>query len=329
MLTHTYAVLLFVPLTLAECARTLSRRRVDWAVWLAILSASLGVLVSLPLLRAAKAVIPGVFPATSRLLANSYELLLGPAAGVLSAALILYCVSQFLALDQPSAPNPQPHLEFPELVALLAFVAIPFFAFFVAKIAGSPFVLRYAITSILGFSCLFGIAVAARPAAGLAVLLVLIGQIAINFLDYAKGTSVPEPVTSLELSTSANRFAEKYQIIRSAPNAELPIVLMVGDLQFLPIFHYAPPDLASRLVYLQSPGSDPNFAGAVRLRRLCGFPGRFETPEDFLRPSRFPGLHHPHFLRSNQRLRPRRGQRHRRERLRGCHSCLGDFQDKV
>jgi hypothetical protein len=87
---------------------------------------------------------------------------LTPAVGVLSAGLILYFVFKFASPNPPVPPNGRQSVELPEVVALIAFVAMPFFSFFVAKLTGAPFMLRYSISTVAGFGCLFGTCCAQR-----------------------------------------------------------------------------------------------------------------------------------------------------------------------
>jgi hypothetical protein len=51
MLTHSYAVLLFLPIIFGELARSVSLRRVDWPIWVAIMVASAAILPSVTLVR--------------------------------------------------------------------------------------------------------------------------------------------------------------------------------------------------------------------------------------------------------------------------------------
>jgi hypothetical protein len=282
ILTHTYAILLVVPLVLAELVRSVSARRADWAVWLAIVSSSPGVLVSLPLFRAAKAGIPpGIFPASLGSLANAYQFHLKPAVSVLSVTLILYFIFKLASPNPPLASNAGRTLELAETGALMAFVAMPFFSFFVARLTGAPFLYRYSISAVAGFGCVLGIVTAKRPPVGLGVLLFLVAQIGFTLAGYARGAILTEPATSIALSTRADEFAHRYQVMEAVPNRNSPIVLL-DNLEFLPIMNYAPANIVSRLVYLLDPGFDVNGEGFIRLQRLCRAPGRFERMADFL-----------------------------------------------
>jgi hypothetical protein len=269
ILNHAYGVLMIVPLTLAEFTRSLMLRRIDWTVWLAILASLAGILPTMTLWGGAKAGIQSIvfFPANFSVTANSYQFILGPAIAVFAAGLILYFVADFFRPDLSAAPHGEQSLELPELVALLAFAAMPFFAYLVSRLTGAPLFTRYCISTVIGFGCLFGIMMAKRPLAGLGVLLCLVAQIGITFVKYAQTDTIIEPTTSLRLSTKANDFAEMYRRMEALPDKTSPIVLL-DNLEFFPIIHYAPADIASRLVYV-SVGFQPNFEGYLNLQRFC------------------------------------------------------------
>jgi hypothetical protein len=254
-------------------------------VWLATVSPLSGALLYLPLLRSVKGGLPqGASPGFS-LLANSYQFHFGPAVGVLSAALMLHFVSIFglPELEPPSTARKQnEQLDPSEIVALLGFLAMPVFCFMVSKVMGVPLYSRYSISTVIGFSCLFGMVTAQKRLVGWGVLFFLFTQIAINFYQYTKSDSISEPSISLALSTRASEFAHVYQMMEALPDKNAPIVLLAGDHEFLPIMHYAPTNIASRLVYVLSPGNDVNGEGCAILRRLCNFPGRCERMADFL-----------------------------------------------
>jgi hypothetical protein len=161
---------------------------------------------------------------------------------------------------------------------------MPFFSFFVARLTGAPFLYRYSISTVAGFGCVLGIVTAKRPPVGLGVLLFLVAQIGLNQVGYAQGATVREPSSSLELSTRADEFERKYRAMEAVPDKNSLIVLL-DDLAFLPIMHYAPPNMASRLVYVVYP-HDLTGEGYIRLQRYCRAPGRVERLPEFLSTQR-------------------------------------------
>ena len=282
ILNHAYAIALFVPFGVAELVRAVTLRRVDRSVWLAITSASSGLLFSFSLYQGAKAGFATTpVPATFGVLASSYSAHLGPAVGILSVALILTFVFQFASPNPPEPLNEGKGLELPEVVVLVGFVALPFFTYLLAKLAGAPLFHRYSISAVAGFACLLGIVTAKRPPVALGVLLLLAAQIEFDFFQYAQSATLIEPSSSMGISTSADAFGIQYSLMAAVPNQDLSIVLL-DDLEFLPIMHYAPANIASRLVYVVSPKFDILGELYVLLQRFSRAPGRFARMSDFL-----------------------------------------------
>lgn len=279
--THTFAVVLVVPFALAEIARALSRRRIDWLVVPAIVLPVSGTLLSLRQFHAAKAgLLQGpFFPPTLGALVDSYQSHLGPSVTVLAAGLVLYFVFSLAPTGTAPEPAGKPTLEFPEVVAIVAFAAMPFFVFAVARLAGAPFFARYSISAMAGFGCVVGIVMAKRSAVGLGVVLLLLVRIGASFQQYAHAGIVVEPSGNNFLTPLAT-LTRKYEAMEALPDKKLPIVLM-DTVEFFPAMHYAPADLAPRLFYVPL-DFDSTGGGYNALRLCCGAPGQFETKEDFL-----------------------------------------------
>ena len=279
ILTHTYAILLVVPFASAEVVRLLSVRRVDWAVWLAIIAPLSGGLACLPLLWAAKAHIPGtIMPATLIAMVGSYTFHLAPALGVLCVGLILRFVFTFASAQLPRPRSAERALDLPESVALIAFVAMPFLSFMLAILTGAPYLARYSISAVAGFGCILGIVASRRRPVGLGVLLFLIAQIGISLLNFALTGDVIEPTTSIRLSTRSD-VSRTYDVMEAIPDKTSPIVLF-DDMEFASFMHYAPPELASRLVYAAW-DFDVNGEGYIRLQQCCRAPGAVKRLSEF------------------------------------------------
>jgi hypothetical protein len=278
ILNHTYGVLLLVPLGLAEFARALRLRRIDWAASLAIVASLAGVLPSLLLFRATKVFVPGLAPASFISAVKSYQTIFEPAVIVLVAGLILYFFLRFASPNPSAPPSEAQSLQLPEVIAIVAFSAMPFFAYFLARLTGAPFYFRYGISAVIGVACLFGILAAKKPAVGLCTLALLAAQIGLT-LKYAGADTLREPSTNIQLSTRADQFAHRYREMEAAPDKNSPIVLF-DDFEFLPTIYYAPPDIASRLVVPRF--SQVNFEFYIRLQRFSKVAGRGEIMPDFL-----------------------------------------------
>jgi hypothetical protein len=266
---------------MGELVRSVTVRRIDWPVGLALVFSLSAVSFSLPQWRTAKT-LPVLFsPAKGSALAKAYQFHLGPAAGVLAAGLFLYFLFKFAAPSRTEAPKREQSLEPFEVVALLMFVLMPFLAFVLARVTGAPLFGRYSISTVGGFACLFGVVSARRAPVGLGVLFILITQIGLNLFDYSNSVAIIEPSTSLALNTTPYAFAARYEMMETVPNKNLPIVFL-DDFEFLPLVHYAPPKLASRLVYILVPGLDVNGESQRVLQRLSGAPGKIDTMANFL-----------------------------------------------
>jgi len=295
ILNHTYAMMLVIPLALAESLRSISLRRFDWTAWLAIACSWSAVLFSIPLWRAARATVPVTFfPAKVSALAKSYQFHLAPAAGVLAAFLFLYFVFKFAAPGRAEAAKRDQSLELFEVVAVIGFVFMPFFTFLLARLTGAPIIERYSISTVAGFACLFGIVAARRAAVGLGVLAILVLQIGINLFEYVHTATIIEPSSSIALDTTPSTLANSYQMMETVTDKNLPIVIL-DDLESLPIIYYAPPELASRMVYVLPPGR--NVAGELIIRGNEFYLGSrpAETMANFL------SLHDTFLVQSNVR----------------------------
>lgn len=286
LLTHSYALILFIPLGFGELARNVRSRRFDWAVWLTLATASSAVLASVPLLHGLKTILPpDFFPPTLGALVRCYLLCL-PAIAVLVGVLALFCAAQFIGTPHGESKSIAA-LPWHETVALLGFVAVPGLAFLAARMAGAPLIPRYTISCVAGFACFFGIAAAKRRAIGMGVLMILLAQIGAGFALFVRGSSITEPSTSLQLGTREPAFAKDYELMGKAADKGLPIVL-TDSLTFLPLSYYAPADLASRFVFVASPG-DMNWESYFRLHNCCKPACGISRPSDFYAA-------HPEFL---------------------------------
>jgi hypothetical protein len=290
LLTHSYAVLLFVPFVIGEFTRTLVLRRVDWKLWLAILAPFLAVLFSLPLLHQAQTILTGQFPASLTAIIRTYLSLFAPAAVVWNAMVLLFCIDQAAGDDRrtPGQSAEPRHalnsLTAYELAAVLAFLAIPFFSFLAGRLTHAPVLPRYSLSAVAGIACLLGAASVKRTLVGSTMLLLLSAQIALDLWRFIHGDSIMEPTTSVSLSTSLKTYQqEKYKWIGANSHKQLPVAL-VDDLDFAQSFYYAPPEIASRLTYL--PFGDGNGEAYLRLINCCAARGRVSSLPDLLATSR-------------------------------------------
>jgi hypothetical protein len=283
LLTHSYAFLIFAPIALGELTRTVSRKRLDWPIWLAIAVSSLGVLASIPLVHRAVSEVGSLyfFSPGPRKFVALYASLLKPAAGVLVGWALLTCAVR-IVLRRTERVEQEPGFRPYEVAALCAFAAIPVFEYAAAILVGAPFMSRYGISAVAGIAGLLGAAVWKKPVVAIGTLLLLVGQIgvsALHFASFAYGSVLTEPVSRYNISTSIRDFDERYEWM--AAYKDLPVVLL-DDLDFMPTAYYAPPNLASRLVYVMVSRPDINGKGAARLRACCNSEPPVVEPADFL-----------------------------------------------
>jgi hypothetical protein len=264
LLTHSYAFLIFTPVVLGELSRTVARKRLDLPVWTTIVASSAGVLASLPFVYQAISVVQpfDFFSPNPLKLIIAYKDLLIPSVSVLVGWLIL----MRLVREKKESVGNERGLRGYEVVALWAFVAIPVIEYAAARLTGAPFLTRYGLSAIAGFAGLLGVAVEKRPAVAMGTLAVLVGQVGVAFLGFASGSVLVAPSSNYQISTGIREFSERYEWM--GEDKTLPIVLL-DDLDFLPTTYYAPPSVASQLVYTVWGKYDINGGGFERLRACC------------------------------------------------------------
>lgn len=260
--SHYYAVLLLFPLAVGEAVRSLSQRRLDWSIWVALGLAMTPLLLFLPLLEQAKTYSTHFWSqAYWKSIPESYYFLLIPAVFPLVAILLLSALDAALHPLGPGRRNHEVRLTPPihEIAAAFGFVAIPVVAVILAKLVTSAFTYRYALPSVIGFSILIAFAtyalLEARAILGVALVLSFLGGfIVLQVRSFQETIAVPE-----ELENT-------YKFLRSEPESRLPIV--ASDLHtFMILAHYAPPDIASRLVYLADPEASLRHLGHTAVDR--------------------------------------------------------------
>ena len=287
-LTHTYAVLLFVPIVIGEFTHFLISKRFDYALWLAIVLPGFAVLLSLPLFRALKALLrtEPFHVANVGILARSFESLLGPSAVVvLVVALLLVVIPELLRVQHSWIRRFHSSVPIYEVAAVVALFALPVIAFLIARVTGAPIFDRYYLGTLAGVSCLIAFGLADRPGAALLLLSVLFLRTVFDLKHYQDNITMEELSSRLEISTSHADFDVSYQRMRSDPHRDLPIVLL-DNLEFAPSFYYAPADILPRLVYFPLPPSDLLGVGYARLIRYCGARGRIDTVDNFTSQTR-------------------------------------------
>ena len=248
--SHYYAVLVFMPLAAGEIVRTAVRRRLDPPVWLAFALATLPLWVFLPLIQAGRR-LGATFWARARwfdMVTFYQDLLALTASGAIFLFIGILVLLTTYALVRSSIGVVPGHgatsrIPLHEVVAGLGYLAIPALAVLLAKVATGAFTDRYALAAVLGlaliipwgaYSILDG-----RATLGIALAAVLFSW----FL--AKDGIEPAMAQRRELATLQDTLA----FLRKASPDDSPLVIASPHL-FFQLSYYAPPPLASRLVYL-------------------------------------------------------------------------------
>ena len=159
--SHYYAIFLLVPLGVGEIVRSLTRRRIDFPIWIALGCALLPLLLFLPFLQQARTYSHHFWAQPKwGMIPGFYYFLLMPTIGPIIATLI--ASSLWPAGESSHRPPSPPASQQPpcyEIAAALGFIAIPAIAVIVAKLVTGAFTHRYALSAVIGFSILCAIAV--------------------------------------------------------------------------------------------------------------------------------------------------------------------------
>jgi hypothetical protein len=255
--THYYAVLIFVPLGLAEMVRAWRTRRLDWQIALALVIGLTPLLVYFPLVQQARSVLASGFWAKPKweAVAAFYQKLLEADLLPCVAVLLFLALYPWLrSADREPMPEEQPTsppLE--EIVLVVAFALLPFFGLVLGKLFTGAFSERYVIPAVLGLAIAFAYA-ARHYARGCPVLAVSVAAI---LLIWWVGTD----------AIRIHEMADKHQALaatcdRLARLGDPDEALVVSDsLTFLQLAYYAPEPLARRLTYLRSPELSRRYKG--------------------------------------------------------------------
>jgi hypothetical protein len=273
---HYYAVLALLPFACGEATRTAARRRVDVAVWAALVASLTPLLLFMPLVASARtyAYTFWAHPHWSDLFAFYYAMTVPvalPLTGIVVVSVLYFAIAA--EGDAGSTPVavvpkvPNDGLRSHEVAAAVGFMAIPLMGLAVASLFTGAFTNRYALPAVIGLGILvpFGLFRLARRQGALAIAMVLC--LALGFAR--RGT--------MTLEDSSERIQKRLGVIAmvqaGARPFDEPIVCSDQHL-FLILSHYAPPDIRSRLVYLADPdaslrhlGHDSLEWGLLRLLR--------------------------------------------------------------
>ena len=248
--SHYYAVLIFVPLVLGEGARTIVRRRLDPWVWLAFAVATIPLWVFLPLIQSGRQ-LSGTFWAKPRWfdpVLFYQDLLALTASGAIFlfvGILVLLTLYPIVRSSIGAEPRVRPVSRIPpgEVVAALGYLAIPVIAVLLAKLATGAFTDRYAPAAVLGLALIIPwgayLILDGRATIGLALAAVLFSWFVV------KDGIQP----ALEQRHALAGLQYTFDFLKTAAPGGEPLVIASAHM-FFQLSYYAPPELASRFVYL-------------------------------------------------------------------------------
>ena len=259
-MAHCYALLIAIPFALAEMFGVFWFKQVNWLMWIAIITPALAACLSfVPSLRAYRrltkdTVFPSLFPARLSETGKAYAFLFGRCIPMLSVVIVLF------ALDSPARAlvrSQAPEVIWREMILAVSFLAVPIFAVALGKIAGGPFLPRYCISAIFGFSVVVGTGVGMRDIPTWFAL-----ALTVVALAYAINAGVSGPTHY----TGENPLV-MHSLLRGNYTKSLPIVVLHPH-EFLYLSHYAP-DLVPRLYYVSLSEGDINRRGLENLSEWC------------------------------------------------------------
>jgi 4-amino-4-deoxy-L-arabinose transferase-like glycosyltransferase len=270
---HYYAVLALIPFACGEAMRAWERRRVDVAVWAALLFSLTPLLFVLPLIERARTYSKGFWaqPVWGDVPDFYSSMLLSAALPVTAILLLaaLYAVA-FPAADRAASEASSRGLLRHEAAAAVGWLAIPVVAVAIAMFITRAYTHRYVLPGIMGLGILvpFGFRQLLRARAALAFLLAL----ALAFSFAIRGR-----MTLQEAAKYAQRREQTIAMMQAQPEKDVPIACSDGHL-FLGLSHYAPPEIRARLVYLADKEASRRYLGHDSLER-----GMFELLKPWFR----------------------------------------------
>jgi hypothetical protein len=254
---HYFSILLFGPFAVAEAIRTIRRRTLDVAVWLALGVPFLLLILYLPVVRQTRANsgVPTYWfatPAWYRSLDDFANQFFGPTILALLLVACIYIATQNFSKFQGSRIKPEedpgaPQFSY-EIPLALALAGLPLLGIAMGKFATHYFYPRYVIAAMFGMAVLTVMvlwrAFSGRKDAGLLVVLVfcaVFGHTAfIDLRAAATDRAVP----------TAQRIQNRIPVI--ARKDQLPIA--VGHaFAFMEFNYYGDASLLKRMCYLSSP----------------------------------------------------------------------------
>jgi 4-amino-4-deoxy-L-arabinose transferase-like glycosyltransferase len=249
--THYYAVLIVLPLAAGELTRTIMRRRVDWAMSIALTFAIIPFLFLRPLVETARQFAPTFWSRPSPGdLVESYRQLLDPLSLLVVTAVACMTIAALLirpaatVLDAAPTDARERALTADEIVAASVLLALPAVGYVLAVFVTGAFHQRYVIQGVLGFAILVAwwAAILLRSRRDATILVIVL------FLAFG----ARQGVGALGLVRTASDPLEEHHSLLKAVPGELPVVVP-HPVTFLQLAHYSSAYMGTRLTYLTKP----------------------------------------------------------------------------
>jgi fumarate reductase subunit D len=269
---HYYAVLLVIPFAIAESVRTYCRRKLDPAVWVALLAPLMVLLIYVPVLQASRvnSGIPTAYFAKASLSESLWtfaqEFLGRSIVALVCLAGLYFSVQIFRTQSEGEyVGHTLRRAEFiPEASLVLGFTCFPVFAVALSRFGTHIFFTRYAIAGVLGLAALIGLAASLafinRKAPGLALACIFIVLVVHDQRQYDL------PLISIMRDAPASVRTEQ-RIPETVTKDELPIAVTNPD-DFMQFVYYGSPNLQKRVVYVSSEVSALHYLGYTFHERM-------------------------------------------------------------
>lgn len=292
-----YAVVIVVPFALVEAFRSLRSKRVEWAMWVALLAPVIVAVPSyIPLLRVYSSQAAGsnyarAFTADWAQITKFYLFLLTPWLLIGLVTVVLIAIDRIRNSQSETELRRWDSNVASEIGLVVCLIAVPAFGVVLGKLVHGPFFARYFLSATIGVCALAGLALGARNRANTIALIVatiVAVTLAFQFTRLLwhsyKGWGEPltEPSTHITLDTTPGQPLDNHPLLVSQLHGSLPIGVPLS-LDFLYLKYYSP-ELAPRLYLLG--GSDRDFS-LVGFRRVHEWiPVKYDhllTYDEFLR----------------------------------------------
>ena len=254
-LTHVFAIYLLAPFGCAELFVFLRERRINWSAVLPLIATPvIAVPIYLPMLRVYRLLFHQVGGLQQRPLDVMQAFLSSLLDPAITFAFIVLVFLAFVAIRQRQSHASAPTIPEREFVLAIAFACLPVFGLVGVKITHGVFFDRYFLASTAGWSMLLGFVtskVLERSslskwllAALLALFMADVGM-AVRHLANHSDFALIEPASKMAFSSDVSQPMLRHEALIHPQDGR--DILVLKELDYIYLFHYAPPAVASRL----------------------------------------------------------------------------------